>query len=89
MFLGVSRIGGKTNLIRRLIFGRIFEENLESSGTYALNKITTPLGKVKLWDTAGQERYRPINKIDYKDCDCFLIEYDVTVKDSFDNDIKD
>ena len=36
-----------------------------------------------------QERYRSINKIDYKDCDCILIEYDVTVKASFDNDIKD
>ena len=31
----------------------IFEENLASSGTYALKKITTPLRKVKLdlWDT--------------------------------------
>ena len=36
-----------------------------------------------------QERYRSINKIDYKDCDFILIEYDVTVKASFDSDIKD
>ena len=54
-------------IYRKLIFWRIFEENLASSVTYALKKITTPLGKVKLdlWDTAEQERYRSINEIDF------------------------
>ena len=41
-----------------------------------------------LFDTAGQEKYRSINKIFYKDCDCVVLGYDVTFKESFENDIK-
>ena len=80
MFLGVSWIDSKTNLIRRLIFGRNFWRKFCES----FRK-----GKIRFMGYCRGERYCSINKIDYKDCDCILIEYDVTVKASFESDIKD
>ena len=91
IFLGGSGAGSKTSLISKFVSG-IFEENLASTtgASYASKVIATPLGNVNLniWDTAGQEKYRNLTRLFYKECDCFILGYDVTRKHSFDDDIK-
>ena len=40
---------------------------------------------VVIWDTAGQEKYTKLNNNYYKKADAFMLVYDVTVKESFEN----
>jgi Ras-related protein Rab-1A len=41
--------------------------------------------KLQLWDTAGQERFHTISASYYRNADCVIVVYDITVKRSFDN----
>jgi small GTP-binding protein len=41
--------------------------------------------KLQLWDTAGQERFHTIAASYYRNSDCIIVVYDITVKSSFDN----
>jgi small GTP-binding protein len=43
------------------------------------------LHTVKLIDTAGQEEYERVRKCFYQDADCFILCYDVSNRDSFNN----
>lgn len=45
------------------------------------------LANVKIMDTGGVEKFKPINNSYYKIADCFLLVYDITDKQSF-NDCK-
>lgn len=40
---------------------------------------------VKLIDTAGQEEYERVRKLFYNEADCFILCYDVSNRDSFNN----
>ena len=41
--------------------------------------------KIQIWDTAGQERYRIMAKNYYNSSDGFIIVYDITKRESFNN----
>jgi len=41
--------------------------------------------RLQLWDTAGQERFRTITSSYYRRADAFIVVYDVTDKESFNN----
>ena len=89
-FLGESRTGAKTCLIRR-IYKNIYEENdLSTIGIDFKNKkLVLNNGKqinLKLYDTAGQERFRSITRRIYarENVDFVVLGYDITDRNSFD-----
>ena len=41
--------------------------------------------KIQVWDTAGQERFHTVTTSYYRGCDCVLIVYDVSNRESFDH----
>ena len=41
--------------------------------------------KIQIWDTAGQEQFRAITRSLFHSTDGFVVVYDITDRDSFDN----
>ena len=82
MFLGES-LTGKTSMLDRLIHDKFNPDCLSSFGS---EKTMYKLGKVQfnIWDTPGQEKFRSINKMLYKNSDIFILVYDITNRQSFD-----
>ena len=80
-FIGECGTGAKSSLIICII-GEPFNESLKTttSPTYFQYLRSTSLGKIRinLWDTIGQRSFIPLNKIFYKDTDCFIIGFDLT-----------
>ena len=69
--------------------GEAFNYNTMStlSGSCAIKKIQLENNKtieLELWDTPGQEAYRSLIKLFLANTDCFVLGFDVTNKNSFD-----
>ena len=69
--------------------GEAFNYNTMStlSGSCAIKKIQLENNKtieLELWDTPGHEAYRSLIKLFLANTDCFVLGFDVTNKNSFD-----
>ena len=66
----------------------MFENNLSTSGK-DIEKIAAKVGdslvKIELWDTAGQERLRIIPKRYYSKVDGFLLLFDVSSMNTYED----
>ena len=86
MILGESMVG-KTSLINRYTLDVFGGKYLCTVGIDFQKKIIEMNGKkilLQIWDTAGQERYRNINKSYFQQSNAFILAYDMTNTDSFD-----
>ena len=87
MLLGPPATGAKTSLLMRITNNYFQEDTLSTMGLdYKFISHQTKYGIVKfqIWDTAGQARFRAIQKNYYRGCHCFVLGYDITKKNSFD-----
>ena len=86
MFLGSPGIGAKTSLINNII-KHSFDENTMATSfcSYVLARINTQLGEISLdlWDSPGQRLFHSTTKLLFKDTDCFIIGFDITMRSSF------
>jgi small GTP-binding protein len=87
VIIGDSSVG-KTSIIKRYTHNT-FEENHRSTIgiDFIIKNIDIDNKRIKLqiWDTAGQERFKHITTMYYKSAHAFIIVYDVTKVDSFNN----
>ena len=86
MILGESMVG-KTSLINRYTLDVFGGKYLCTVGIDFQKKIIEMNGKkilLQIWDTAGQERFRNINKSYFQQSNAFILAYDMTNTDSFD-----
>ena len=87
MLIGDANVG-KTSIIKRFC-KNIFTPSFLS--TYGLDfetkylKINNKTINLQIWDTAGEERYRVIAKNYFNKSDGFVVVYDITNKNSFEN----
>ena len=87
MILGDSSVG-KSSILRKYCKNEFYEKYVATIGIdFQIKNVNINNKKIKLqiWDTAGQERYRVVTKNYFNSSDGFIIIYDITNKDSFDN----
>ena len=86
--LGDTEVG-KTSIVKSLIEGEFDSECLPTIGLDKFEKKHCLDGgkeiKLIVWDTSGQERFRSIALKALKHIDGFVLVFDVTNKQSFDN----
>ena len=87
MGIGDANVG-KTSLIKRYCQNDFNNAYLTTIGidfqTKNINMNNKNI-KIQIWDTAGQERYRIMAKNYYNSSDGFIIVYDITKRESFNN----
>ena len=85
VLVGESRVG-KTAMMRwfcEKTFNSIYRATIGADfGTRIIETNNTTV-TAQLWDTAGNERFRPLVKAFYRGADGFVIVYDVTNRESF------
>ena len=89
MILGESMVG-KTSFITRYTLDKFGERYLCTIGIDFQVKIVSKNGKeikLQIWDTAGQERYRNVAKSYFQSSQGFIVCYDISNKNSF-NQVK-
>ena len=87
IIIGDSGVG-KSNIILRYIENRFCEMYLLTQGMDIGNTTISLKGKkirVQLWDTAGQEKYKSMTRNLFVKVQGFLLVYDITNKESFNN----
>ena len=87
MILGDSTVG-KTALLRKYCKNEFLGKYITTIGIdFQIKYINLNNKKIRLqiWDTAGQERYRIITKNYFKASDGFIIVYDITNRETFNN----
>lgn len=87
MMLGDSNVG-KSSILSKYCNGEFLSRHITTVGLDFQIKdldINNKKIKVQIWDTAGQERYHVITKNFFKGSDGFIIIYDITSRESFDN----
>ena len=79
---------GKTAIVNRYITGIFKKETFLTIGVEFREKnaiINDKLYRIQIWDLCGQENFKPITRSYYKGATCFLIVYDITNKETFNN----
>ena len=87
MLLGDSTVG-KTSILRRYCKNEFSNKYATTIGIDFQFKNMIKFGKIirlQIWDTAGQERYKVVAKNYFNSSDGFVILYDITNKESFQN----
>jgi Ras-related protein Rab-1A len=87
MILGDSSVG-KSSILRKYCKNEFLDKYIATIGIDFQIKnvnINNKKIKVQIWDTAGQERFHVLTKSYYNSSDGFIIIYDITNKESFDN----
>lgn len=87
MLIGDSNVG-KTSLIKKYCDNHFSKTYISTVGIdFQIKYLTFEKKKIKLqiWDTTGQERYRVLAKNCYNSSDGFIIIYDITKRESFNN----
>ncbi len=79
---------GKSSMMRRY-FDNQFSVNFYATVgvDYRSTEITikNKIAKIQVWDTAGQERFRNITSSYYRNANCFIMVFDITNRNSFNN----
>ena len=79
---------GKSKMVVRYLKNE-FESDSQSTIGVELNSKEYTLDwnkiKVQIWDTAGQDKYRSMSSAYYKGAQGFILVYDITNRQSFDN----
>ena len=79
---------GKTSILKRYTNGTFKEEYLTTVGIdyYLKDEIlNNKTINVKLWDTEGPEWYKSLTLSYFKNIEGFIVSYDITNTESFDN----
>ena len=87
LIVGDSSVG-KTNIMYRFIEKRFSQSHMATTGMDVKNTAIDLKGKkikLQLWDTAGQEKYRSITRNLFLKVQGFLLVYDITNRDSYEN----
>ena len=87
MIIGDSNVG-KSSILKQYIKNEFFEKYLTTIGIdFQIKYLNINNKKIQLqiWDTAGQERYRVVTKSYFNTSDGFIIVYDITNRESFNN----
>ena len=87
MILGDSTVG-KSSILSKYCKNEFYEKYISTIGIdFQMKYININNKKIKLqiWDTAGQERYRVVTKNYFNTGDGFIIIYDITNRESFNN----
>ena len=87
MLLGDSTVG-KTSILRRYCKNEFSNKYATTIGIDFQFKNMIKFDKrirLQIWDTAGQERYKVVAKNYFNSSDGFVILYDITNKESFQN----
>lgn len=88
VIIGDSNVG-KTSLIKTYVNEKFEHENIISTiGVdllFKTIKINNKNIKLQIWDTAGQERFKSLTTSYYKSADGFIVVFDITDKNSFEN----
>jgi small GTP-binding protein len=83
ILLGDSSVG-KSSLVERYINNDFAKNFTTTVGVdYRLKIIHDKKIKLSFWDTAGQERFNEIIKAYYRNCNCYLILFDISNQESF------
>ncbi|KAK4468596.1 hypothetical protein MN116_007547 [Schistosoma mekongi] len=86
LLLGNSGVG-KTSILRALVGETFFQTTISTIGIDLIKRIFTVENhrvQLEVWDTAGQEQYNSIVSLHFREAKCFIIVYDVTDMESFD-----
>lgn len=88
VIIGDSNVG-KTSLIKTYVNEKFEDNNVISTIGVDLLFKTIKLNnkniKLQIWDTAGQERFQSLTTSYYKTADGFIVVFDITNKNSFEN----
>ena len=87
LIVGDSSVG-KTNIIYRFIENKFSQMYMVTTGMDLKTTTIDLKGKkirIQLWDTAGQEKYRAITRNLFLKVQGFLLVYDITNRDSYNN----
>ena len=87
MCIGDSTVG-KTSILRRYCKNEFSDKYATTIGIDFQIKnmiINNKRIRIQIWDTAGQERYRVIAKNYFNSSDGFVVIYDITNRNSFNN----
>ncbi|KAG8936213.1 GTP-binding protein of the rab/ypt [Tulasnella sp. 419] len=86
VLLGESAVG-KSSLVLRFVRDQFDDYRESTIGAAFLTQTVTvdeqTVVKFEIWDTAGQERYKSLTPIYYRNANCAVVVYDVTVQASF------
>jgi Ras-related protein Rab-1A len=85
--LGDSSVG-KSSILLRFSDNVFLESWLPTIGVdFKIRSLEVNKKSVKcqIWDTAGQERFKNIVKTYYKGCKGFILVYDISYRQSFEN----
>ena len=87
MLIGDSDVG-KTSLLKKYCDNEFSQSYISTIGIdFQIKNITIDNKKlqIQIWDTTGQERYQVLAKNYFNSSDGFVIVYDITKRESFDN----
>eukprot|EP01047_Picozoa_sp_COSAG01_P014534 COSAG01_NODE_710_length_14110_cov_94.506745_3_plen_605_part_00 len=87
LVIGDSGVG-KSCLLLRFAQDKYEQNYLSTVGVDYYNRIISIEGKqvqLQMWDTAGQERFRTITRSYYRGSQVFVVVYDITDNDTFEN----
>ena len=87
MMIGDSTVG-KTSILRRYCKNEFLTKYVSTIGIDFQFKNMIKFDKkirMQIWDTAGQERYKVVAKNYFNSSDGFIIIYDITNRESFNN----
>ena len=80
---------GKTNFILRYVDNTHNSNTLRTIGMdYRIKRVTLNDGKeaqIQIWDTCSSDRYNHISRLYYNRINGFIIMYNVTMRESFEN----
>ena len=79
---------GKSSLLTRYFYNEFSNNHNSTIGVDCESKeinVKEKTVRLQIWDTAGHEKFRNITTSYYRNTHCFILLFDITNKESFDN----